>query len=81
LHFKNFPIVLVGYCDANWVTDNNEASSTSAYVFTFRGGVVSWESSKQTCITRSIMEYEFIALELAGKEVEWLKNLLGDIPL
>lgn len=27
------------------------------------------------------MEAEFIALELAGQEAEWLKNLLADIPL
>jgi len=27
------------------------------------------------------MESEFIALELVGQEAEWLKNLLGDIPL
>jgi len=81
LHFNNFPTVLEGYCDANWVTDNNEVSSTSGYVFTLGGGAVSWKSSKQTCIARSTMESEFIALELAGQEAEWLKNLLGDIQL
>ena len=27
------------------------------------------------------MESEFIALELAGQEAEWLRNLLGDVPL
>ncbi|KAL0302211.1 UNVERIFIED_CONTAM: hypothetical protein Scaly_3038900 [Sesamum calycinum] len=27
------------------------------------------------------MESEFIALELAGQEAEWLRNLVGDIPL
>ena len=27
------------------------------------------------------MESEFIALELAGQEAEWIKNLLGDVPL
>ena len=27
------------------------------------------------------MESEFIALELAGQEAEWLRNLLADIPL
>ncbi|KAA0048162.1 ty1-copia retrotransposon protein [Cucumis melo var. makuwa] len=29
----------------------------------------------------STMESEFIALELAGQEAEWIKNLLGDVPL
>lgn len=27
------------------------------------------------------MELEFVALELAGNESEWLKNLLAKIPL
>ena len=70
-----------GFCDANWVTDNDEVSSTSGYVFTLGGGAISWKSSKQTCIARSTMESEFIALDLAGQEAEWLRNLLADVPL
>ncbi|KAL0555831.1 hypothetical protein IC582_004332 [Cucumis melo] len=81
LHFNKFPTVLEGYCDANWVTNNDEVNSTSGYVFLLGGGVISWKSAKQTCIARSTMESEFIALELAGQEVEWIKNLLGDVPL
>ncbi|GKA67815.1 zinc finger, CCHC-type containing protein [Tanacetum coccineum] len=38
-------------------------------------------SKKQTCITGSTMESEFVALAAAGKEAEWLKNLLLEIPL
>ncbi|GJS85776.1 zinc finger, CCHC-type containing protein [Tanacetum coccineum] len=38
-------------------------------------------SKKQTCFTGSIMESEFVALAAAGKEAEWLKNLLLEIPL
>ena len=50
-------------------------------MFILGGGVVSWESKKQTCISQSTIESEFIALAAAGKEVEWLKNLLLDIKL
>ena len=53
----------------------------SSYVFTLRGGVVAWKSSKQTPIVTSTMESEFIALESVGKEAEWLKNFLSRIPL
>ncbi|GJZ26269.1 zinc finger, CCHC-type containing protein [Tanacetum coccineum] len=38
-------------------------------------------SKKQTCITGSTMESEFMALAAAGKEAEWLKNLFLEIPL
>jgi len=79
LHFCKFPAVLEGFCDANWVADNDEVSSTSGYVFTLGGGAISWKSAKQTCITRSTMESKSIALELAGQEAEWRKGLLTDI--
>ncbi|KAL0423210.1 UNVERIFIED_CONTAM: Retrovirus-related Pol polyprotein from transposon TNT 1-94 [Sesamum radiatum] len=81
LYFNKYPGVLEGFCDANWVTDNDEVSSTSGYDFTLGGGAISWKFAKQTCIARSTMESEFIALELAGQEAEWLRNLIGDIPL
>ena len=44
-------------------------------------GAISWKSSKQTYIERSTIESEFIALELASQEAEWLRNLLADMPL
>ena len=49
-------------------------------MFTVGGGAVSWKSSKQTCIARSTMEAEFIALDKVGEEAEWLQNFLEDIP-
>ncbi|KAL6348694.1 hypothetical protein AAG906_019428 [Vitis piasezkii] len=55
--------------------------STSGYVFIFGGSIVSWKSTKQTCITRYTMEAKFIALEKTSFEAEWLENLLVDIPL
>ena len=81
LHYSKFPGVLEGFCDANWVSDNDEVNSTSGYVFTLGGGAVSWKSCKQSCTAMSTMESEFIALELAGHEAEWLRNMLADIPL
>ena len=62
--------VLEGYYDANWLTDSDEVSSTSGYVFTLNGGTLSWKSAKQTCITRSTMEVEFIALDLATQKAD-----------
>ncbi|GJS09344.1 zinc finger, CCHC-type containing protein [Tanacetum coccineum] len=76
-----YPLVLEGYTDARWINNTEYNSSTSGWVFLFGGGVISWASKKQTCITGSTMEYEFVALTAAGKEAEWLKNFLLEIPL
>jgi hypothetical protein len=79
--YSGFPTVLEGYSDANWISDSDEIKSTSGYIFILGGGVVSWKSSKQSLIARSTMESEFIALDLAGYEADWLRNFLIEIPL
>ncbi|KAH9659333.1 hypothetical protein KPL70_023823 [Citrus sinensis] len=81
LFYNDYPEVLEGYSDANWVTNTKDNKSTSGWIFTIAGGTVSWASKKQTCITHSTMESEFIALASTGKEAEWLRNLLFDIML
>ncbi|CAM8920283.1 unnamed protein product [Rhodiola kirilowii] len=81
LVYAGFPSVLEGYTDASWITNLEDHSSTSGWVFLFGGGAISWASKKQTCITSSTMESEFIALAAAGKEAEWLRNLVHEIPL
>ena len=81
LSYCGYPTILEGYCDANWISDTDEVKPTSGYVFTLAGGAVSWKSSKQTCIVRSTMESELVALEKAEFKSEWLRSLLIDIPL
>ena len=72
--------ILKGFSDANLISDTKDTKSTNGYIFTIRGGSVSWKSSKQTCIARSTMEYKFIALDKIGEEIEWLCNFLEKIP-
>ncbi|GKB42872.1 zinc finger, CCHC-type containing protein, partial [Tanacetum coccineum] len=62
-------------------TSNLDISSTSGWVFLLGGGAISWASKKQTCITSSMMESEFLALAAASKEVEFLRNLILEVPL
>ena len=80
LHYTRDPAVIEGYCDANWISDIKDSRSTSGYVFTLGGAAISWKSSKQTVIARSTMESEFIALDKAGEEAEWLRQFIEDIP-
>ncbi|XP_068483448.1 uncharacterized protein [Phaseolus vulgaris] len=74
IEYSVFPVVLEGYNDANWISDSDETKSTSGYVFTLGGGAVTWRSARQTIIARSTMESEFVALEMASSEAEWLKK-------
>ncbi|GJR83535.1 zinc finger, CCHC-type containing protein [Tanacetum coccineum] len=81
LSYVGYPSVLEAYSDASWINHVEDSSSTSGWVFLLRGGAISWASKKQTCITGSTIESEFVALAAAGKEAEWLRNLIHEIPI
>ncbi|KAM1131175.1 hypothetical protein ACFX19_046438 [Malus domestica] len=81
LTYSEFPAVLERYSDASWITSAIDNKSTSGWIFTIAGGAISWASKKQTCIAHSTMESKFIALAAAGKEAEWIRNLLLEIEL
>ncbi|KAD5317375.1 hypothetical protein E3N88_17321 [Mikania micrantha] len=80
LHYSRDPAVIEGYSDTNWISDMKDSKSTSGYVFTLGGAAIAWKSSKQTLIARSTMESEFIALDKAGEEAEWLRQFVEDVP-
>ncbi|GKD34270.1 retrovirus-related pol polyprotein from transposon TNT 1-94 [Tanacetum coccineum] len=81
LYYDRFPAVLEGYSDASWITGSSDSKSTTGWIFTLGGWAVCWGSKKQTCTTHSTIEAEFLALAAAGKEAEWLRNMLLDIEL
>ncbi|GKB71168.1 zinc finger, CCHC-type containing protein [Tanacetum coccineum] len=55
LAYTGYPSVLEGYTNASWISNTDDNSSTSGWVF--------------------------LLAAAAGKEAEWLKNLLLEIPL
>lgn len=81
MYYTKYPVILEGHSDANWISNSKDPKFISGYVFTLGGTAVSWKSSKQTCIARSIMESKFIMLDKASEEVEWLRHFLKDIPM
>ena len=70
LTYIGFPSVIEGVCNASWISNKENHSFTFGWVFLLWGGVISWASKKQTCITNSTMESEFVALAAAGNEAE-----------
>jgi hypothetical protein len=66
------------YTDAAYV-NNEHLKSTAGYVFLSSGGAITWKSKKQTVITLSTMESEYVALSEAGREAVWLRNLYGKL--
>lgn len=68
-----------GYADANYGEDRNDRKSNSGYIFMLHGGTISWTCKKQTCVSLSSTEAEFVALCEAIKEALWIKYVLIDL--
>jgi len=68
LFYFDFLAVLGEYCDANWTTISSDNKSTSWWIFSLGGDAIFWASKNQTCISHSIMEFEFIVMDITGKE-------------
>ncbi|KAL5577959.1 hypothetical protein UlMin_019658 [Ulmus minor] len=69
----------LGYTDSNFQSDKDSRKSTSGLVFTLGGGAIVWRSIKQSCITDSTMEAEYVAASEAFKEVVWLRKFLSGL--
>ena len=67
------------FSDANWAGDVTDRKSTSCYVSKLVSGPISWGSKKQTSVSLSTSEAEYIALSLAIQEGKWVHRLLCEI--
>ncbi|KAL0303287.1 UNVERIFIED_CONTAM: Retrovirus-related Pol polyprotein from transposon TNT 1-94 [Sesamum radiatum] len=72
-------LMLEGYCDASFQSDNGDVKSQSSFVFKLNDGVVSWKSSEQATTADSTMEDEYIAALEAAKEAVWMKNYIQEL--
>ncbi len=65
----------------NWASDVNDRKLMSSYTFKLAGAAVSWSSKKQTSVTLSSTEVEYISEAHAAKEAVWLRQLLSELSL
>ena len=79
LCFGGSDTVLQGYVDANMAGDKDSRRSTTGYVFTLGGIIVSWISKLQQVVALSTMEAEYVAATEASKEMIWLQRFIDDL--
>ena len=68
-----------GDSDADWAGDHSDRKSTSGYAFILMGAPISWGSKKQSSVSLSTSEAEYIASSLAVQEGKWINHLLCEI--
>jgi hypothetical protein len=70
---------LLSYTDADWAGDKDKLRSTSGTLVLLAGGAVSWISRLQSVAAQSTMEAEYIAGSHSGRELMFVRNLLGEL--
>jgi hypothetical protein len=81
LHYTRYLFVLEEYNDVNRISVTKDTKIHEwICLYAWRCNCI-LEIFKKTCIARSTMESEFIALDKAGEEVEWLLHFLEDMSM
>ncbi|GJU64173.1 hypothetical protein Tco_1246008 [Tanacetum coccineum] len=69
------------YADSDWAGSIDDSKSTSGYIFTLGSGVFCWNSKKQSIVTQSSAEAEYISVAGAVNHAIWIRKLLSDLDL
>lgn len=72
------PNIIKGFSDSDFVSDMDTRRSTTGYIFKLSNGPVTWNSQRQSVVSLSTTEAEYIAASCAAREA-WIRQLLQDI--
>ena len=70
---------LQGYVDVDFAGDIDSTKSTTGFVFTLGGTVISWVSNLKKIVTFSTTEAEYVDATEAGNEMIWLHGFLDEL--
>ena len=76
---KNQDPSLLGYTDADYLSDPHNGRSQTGFVFLQGGTTISWKSTKQTLVSTSTNHSEIIALYEVSRECVWLRRMINYI--
>ena len=80
LTYRSAPdIHISAYSDADWASDINTRRSVTGYVVFLGFNPVSWQSKKQSSVSRSSTEAEYKALANCAADVCWIRSLMKDL--
>ena len=70
---------IIGFSDADWVTNTDDRKSTTGYCIYFGANIVSWFSHNQKVVSRSSTEAEYKSIAVVLAEILWLTSLLQEL--
>ena len=81
LYSTSIDFKLVGFSDSDFVRDIDDRKSTTSFVFFMGDCAVTWSSKKQSIITLSTCEAEYVATTSCVCHAIWLRRLLEELYL
>ena len=76
---NNTTVSIIGYADADWAGDYDERKSTTGYIVMIGNCMVSWASKKQSTVSLSSAEAEYMAISSSLQEIKWIRQLLNEL--
>ncbi|RWR73399.1 Gag-protease-integrase-RT-RNaseH polyprotein [Cinnamomum micranthum f. kanehirae] len=70
---------VIGYSDADFAGCLDSRKSTSGYIFLLANGAISWRSAKQTLVTPSTFDAEYVACFEATGHALWLRDFISGL--
>lgn len=74
-------LVVTAFSDANWAENRIDRKSNSGYICMIGKGTISWCCRKQSCVSLSSTEAEYMALAETCQEVIWLRKICSDFSI
>jgi hypothetical protein len=78
-YVSNDEVKLQGYTDFDWVGSVVDRKSTLGCCFSLGSSMISWLGRKHSLVALTTTEVEYIATNVASREVVWLRKLLAEL--
>ncbi|KAM1579597.1 hypothetical protein ACFXTI_041509 [Malus domestica] len=70
---------ITAFSDSDWAADPNTKRSITGFVVFMGQNMISWQSKKQSSVSKSSTEAEYKALAHCAADIAWVKLLLNDL--
>ncbi|XP_031333882.1 secreted RxLR effector protein 161-like [Photinus pyralis] len=70
---------VIGYADSDWANNVDDRRSITGYAFLKNGTAISWGTKRQSTVSLSTTESEYMAMSMATQEALWLRNLSAEL--
>jgi len=74
-------LLLKAFVNSDWVGNWVDRKSISGFIIMLDQGAVSWGSKKQTLVSLSTVEAEFVAASIAVREILWYRLLFHSLDM